>query len=432
MKQLFCEMCDGTSWTKQDGFFICQGCGMKYSVEEAKKMMVDVEEKGGGGTTVLAPQTAIQQKNSIMPTDLNFVEKCLTNARRAKQKEDWEEMEKYYNLAEQNDPNSVEAIFYSAYARAKMSLLEDNIFKRQQAFKVLINCLSFIKDDFDIDDENAIKNLQNIGDDIAALVKSDYVYTKGTNIYGGTISSNKMETLQIYKDLEDSFCVTLVSISEKLPNDPILPKRICLRMAIMHSTSENQIERYRTKLMAIDPEYKAAVEKVKKEEAEKLAREREKEEAERKEKERKFKEEQERRNKIAEKPKNKKCSVCAIAFSVVTLLFVFIGFINVLSNSIIELHYFLIGVSFAFSCASFVLSLISNKSRASLKIPAIALLFNVVNGVLLLVSTIVFANVEPDYYGEVDNFWIFTLIGMIFAIVTSICIGLARKERVDS
>ena len=27
---------------KQDGVFVCQSCGAKYSVEEAKKMMVDV------------------------------------------------------------------------------------------------------------------------------------------------------------------------------------------------------------------------------------------------------------------------------------------------------------------------------------------------------------------------------------------------------
>lgn len=41
MKQLACEMCGSTELIKQDGFFICQTCGTKYSVEEAKKMMVE-------------------------------------------------------------------------------------------------------------------------------------------------------------------------------------------------------------------------------------------------------------------------------------------------------------------------------------------------------------------------------------------------------
>lgn len=41
MKQLTCEMCGGTELIKQDGIFICQNCGTKYSVEEAKKMMIE-------------------------------------------------------------------------------------------------------------------------------------------------------------------------------------------------------------------------------------------------------------------------------------------------------------------------------------------------------------------------------------------------------
>ena len=41
MKQLTCEMCGSTDLMKQDGVFVCQTCGTKYSVEEAKKMMVE-------------------------------------------------------------------------------------------------------------------------------------------------------------------------------------------------------------------------------------------------------------------------------------------------------------------------------------------------------------------------------------------------------
>lgn len=42
MKQLVCEMCGGTELLKEDGVFVCQSCGTKYSVEEARKMMVEV------------------------------------------------------------------------------------------------------------------------------------------------------------------------------------------------------------------------------------------------------------------------------------------------------------------------------------------------------------------------------------------------------
>lgn len=41
MKQLTCEMCGSNNMVKQDGMFVCQNCGIKYSVEEARKMMVE-------------------------------------------------------------------------------------------------------------------------------------------------------------------------------------------------------------------------------------------------------------------------------------------------------------------------------------------------------------------------------------------------------
>lgn len=41
MKALVCEMCNSSEIVKQDGYFVCQHCGMKYAPEEAKKMMID-------------------------------------------------------------------------------------------------------------------------------------------------------------------------------------------------------------------------------------------------------------------------------------------------------------------------------------------------------------------------------------------------------
>lgn len=41
MKRLTCEMCGSTDLMKENGVFVCQTCGCKYSVEEAKKMMVE-------------------------------------------------------------------------------------------------------------------------------------------------------------------------------------------------------------------------------------------------------------------------------------------------------------------------------------------------------------------------------------------------------
>ena len=39
MATLKCELCSCTSFVKEDGFFVCQSCGTKFSLEESKKMI---------------------------------------------------------------------------------------------------------------------------------------------------------------------------------------------------------------------------------------------------------------------------------------------------------------------------------------------------------------------------------------------------------
>jgi hypothetical protein len=51
MKQMVCEMCGGKKLVKQDGVFVCQNCQTKYSVEEAKKMIVE-EAKQNNNTSI--------------------------------------------------------------------------------------------------------------------------------------------------------------------------------------------------------------------------------------------------------------------------------------------------------------------------------------------------------------------------------------------
>lgn len=42
MKRLVCELCGSIDLIKCDGVFVCQACGCKYSLEEAKKIMVEI------------------------------------------------------------------------------------------------------------------------------------------------------------------------------------------------------------------------------------------------------------------------------------------------------------------------------------------------------------------------------------------------------
>jgi len=57
--QIVCEICGSNELIKQDGIFICRNCGAKYSTEEAKKMVVEIDasSKSGGCFSVRCLQT---------------------------------------------------------------------------------------------------------------------------------------------------------------------------------------------------------------------------------------------------------------------------------------------------------------------------------------------------------------------------------------
>lgn len=96
-------MCGSTNLLKQDGVFVCQSCGTKYSVEEAKKMMVE-------GTVAVEGTVKIDTTSELK----NLYE----IARRAKDMENAENAEKYYDMILVKDPTSWEANFYVVYYRA--------------------------------------------------------------------------------------------------------------------------------------------------------------------------------------------------------------------------------------------------------------------------------------------------------------------------
>lgn len=185
MKALICEMCGSKEIIKKEGHFVCEMCGTKYSVEEAKKMMIEGSVDVSGST--------VKVDNSA------FVEKYLANARRARQKEDWSETEKYYNMVEQNAPTNIEAIFYSVFARVKLALLEaETKDKRQGVFNVLIKSVSIIDDNYDNANEEHYRLLFEIMDDINGLKEGKIVPTTHLqeyvtkNGYGNIVDRNQV------------------------------------------------------------------------------------------------------------------------------------------------------------------------------------------------------------------------------------------------
>lgn len=102
MKAIVCEMCGGQQLTKEDGFFVCQSCGTKYSTEEARKLMVEIQ----GSVTVDRSAELANLK---------------TLALRAQKERNIVNAQKYFEQILVLDPNSWDANLFSVLYAALMS-----------------------------------------------------------------------------------------------------------------------------------------------------------------------------------------------------------------------------------------------------------------------------------------------------------------------
>ena len=131
MKVIKCELCGSNQFIKQDGVFVCQHCGTKYSAEEAKKMMIE-------GTVEVTGSVRIDNSGNL--------EKALKNARRAKDDNNSELAEKYYEEVRNIDPDNWEAVFFNTYFKS----MQCKIAEIQSAAISINNCidstLNLIKD----------------------------------------------------------------------------------------------------------------------------------------------------------------------------------------------------------------------------------------------------------------------------------------------
>jgi len=111
MKQLVCEMCGGTDLLKQDGVFVCQSCQTKYSVEEARRMMIE-------GT--------VEVKGKVSVDNTAKLDNLFKAARRAREEFNTDQAFKYYEQLSMEDPDNWESAFFVAYYSAVNTLKNDN------------------------------------------------------------------------------------------------------------------------------------------------------------------------------------------------------------------------------------------------------------------------------------------------------------------
>lgn len=185
------------------GELTCPYCGCTYLVENAINIVNNeiINNNNFSGANVVINQNA---KDA-------YVKQYLENARRALSKEDFEEVEKYYNMVEQFEPTNIEAIFFSSYGKAGLSMLDDNIFKRRYICKVFCNNISVIDDNYDV--TKSIENQELIKKMNVALFRMynvEFVYTVTQTNFGMT--SNYKSTLILFSGMALAFIDSLENI----------------------------------------------------------------------------------------------------------------------------------------------------------------------------------------------------------------------------
>lgn len=130
MKQLICEMCGSKDLLKQDGVFVCQSCGCRYSVEEARKMMIEGTVDVSGSKVDVSGST-VKVDTAAELTNLYQI------ARRARDDNNAENAARYYDMILVKDPKSWEAAFYVVYFRA----MQCKIMDIRAAANSVANCL---------------------------------------------------------------------------------------------------------------------------------------------------------------------------------------------------------------------------------------------------------------------------------------------------
>ena len=133
MKQLTCEMCGSNDLVKQDGVFVCQSCGCKYSVEEAKKMMVE---------------GAVEVTGTVKVDNSAELENLRVLARRAKDTNNTKEAEEYYYKILAKVPNDWEAVFFSLYYKSlniKIAEIADTSDIIKDSLKTIFASVSIIE-----------------------------------------------------------------------------------------------------------------------------------------------------------------------------------------------------------------------------------------------------------------------------------------------
>lgn len=196
----------------------CPGCGSPIELDDSREF---------GfcqfcGTKIVQDKIVVEHKGEVKIDNSEIVKKYLENAHRALSKRDWEEVEKYYNLVEQNSPDNMEAVFFSSYGKAMLAMTDSDYYKRKQKFEVLARSMSVISDYYETTSENKEDVLKLISKHIQEMNTIEFVYMKESvtdTILNAALRINEVGSrnwcVNLINTIPNAFLTELYQIREK-------------------------------------------------------------------------------------------------------------------------------------------------------------------------------------------------------------------------
>lgn len=185
------------------GELICPYCGSTYLVEKALNIVNNniINNNDFSGANVVINQN----------TEAAYIKQYLENARISLAKEDWEEVEKFYNMVKQYEPRNIEAAFFSSYGKTRLSLLDSNFLKKQQMCDVFCKNISVIYDNYDISKSKYNQVLiKKINLALLKMYCASFVYTeKPENLQ---TTDDKTKTYRLFANIAAVFIENLKKI----------------------------------------------------------------------------------------------------------------------------------------------------------------------------------------------------------------------------
>ena len=187
MKAMVCEMCGSNNLVKQEGTYVCQHCGTKYSTEEAKKLMVEIDNS-------------------------EKLKNYYTLARRAKESNNAEDAEKYYDLIREENPDDWEANFFSGYYKALQCKVGEICYAAQAFTGCVHSSLVLIEENIQDDTEriNAVKTVSDYMLQISKMLLATYSKHYSTNQFKS--KEEKLAVNQQCTQIKKSYYMDLMEI----------------------------------------------------------------------------------------------------------------------------------------------------------------------------------------------------------------------------